>query len=53
MTFYLKNNTVDGVFVTNSNAHLVSAYNFMHSVDIRVVGYDLIEENIKQGKLKL
>jgi LacI family transcriptional regulator len=49
--FYIKNNNVNGVFVTNSKAFLVSEFHLAHDLDIRVVGYDLVAENINQLKL--
>lgn len=48
--FYLRNGTVDAIFVTNSNAHLVSDYNTLHELNTRIVGFDLIDENIKYLK---
>lgn len=44
--FYIKNQNVKGVFVTNSKAFLVSAFHLAHELDIRIVGYDLVQENI-------
>lgn len=45
--FYIKNPAVKGVFVTNSNAFLVSEFHRKHDLDIRLVGYDLVEANIE------
>jgi len=45
--FYIKNPNVKGVFVTNSKAHLIAKFNQYHDLDIKVVGFDLIEENVK------
>jgi LacI family transcriptional regulator len=48
--FYIRNNNVNGVFVTNSKAFLVSEFHLAHDLDIRVIGYDLVAENISQLK---
>ncbi len=44
--FYIKNKSINGVFVTNSKAFLVSEFHQTHDLDIRVVGYDLVKGNI-------
>ena len=48
--FYIKNKGVNGVFVTNSKAFLVSEFHLTHDLDISVVGYDLVTENIDHLK---
>ncbi|MCY1719411.1 substrate-binding domain-containing protein [Prolixibacteraceae bacterium Z1-6] len=48
--FYIKNPTIKGVFVTNSMAHMVSNFHLQHDLDIKVIGFDLVEENIKHIK---
>lgn len=48
--FYIKNKGVNGVFVTNSKAFLASEFHLTHDLDIRVVGYDLVAENIDHLK---
>ncbi len=48
--FYIKNPDIKGVFVTNSKAFLVSDFHLTHELDIRVVGYDLVQENINHLK---
>lgn len=45
--FYIKNPKINGVFVTNSKAFLVSEFHRKHDLDIRLVGYDLVEANIE------
>ncbi len=45
--FYIKTPLIKGVFVTNSKAYLISDFHLLHELDIRVVGYDLVEENIE------
>jgi len=45
--FYLKNPRIKGVFVTNSRAHLIARYHQYHDLDIRVIGFDLVQENIE------
>lgn len=47
---YIRNQGISGVFVTNSKAYLVSDFHLTHELDIRVVGYDLVEENIRHLK---
>ncbi|MFK5973789.1 MAG: substrate-binding domain-containing protein [Flavobacteriaceae bacterium] len=47
---YIKNPNIKGVFVTNSRAHLVSDFHISHDLDIRVIGFDVIEENIREMK---
>ncbi len=49
--FYIRNQGIRGVFVTNSKAYQVSDFHLIHELDIRVVGYDLVEENIRHLKL--
>lgn len=44
--FYQEHPNVKGVFVTNSRAYLVSGFHTDHNLDIKVVGYDLVEGNI-------
>jgi len=49
--YYLKNNEIKGVFVTNSKAHMVSDFHLKHELDIKVVGFDLVKANIEHLKL--
>ena len=44
--YYIKNQEIKGVFVTNSKAFLISEFHRKHDLDIRLVGYDLVEDNI-------
>ncbi|MCK9413735.1 MAG: substrate-binding domain-containing protein [Prolixibacteraceae bacterium] len=46
--FYIKNPNIKGVFVTTSRAHLVAGFHSDHELDIRLIGFDLVEENINQ-----
>ena len=48
--YYLKNPGTGGVFVTNSNAHLISKYHTDHELDIRVLGFDMVGENVVEMK---
>lgn len=48
--FYIKNQNIKGVFVTNSKAYLVSDFHLAHELDTRVVGYDLVEQNVEHLK---
>jgi LacI family transcriptional regulator len=45
--YYIKNPAIKGVFVTNSKAFLVSEFHRKHDLNIRLVGYDLVEANIE------
>lgn len=45
--FYIKNPNIKGVFVTNSRAHLIARYHLYHDLNIRVIGFDLVKENIE------
>lgn len=44
--YYLKNPDIKGVFVTNSRAYLIARYHQYHDLNIHVVGFDLVKENI-------
>ena len=44
--FYGEHSNIKGVFVTNSKAFLVSGYHLANKMDIRLAGFDLVEENI-------
>lgn len=48
--FYKIKPNIRGVFVTNSKASLVSEYHRNHNLNIRLAGYDLIEDNIQHLK---
>ncbi len=48
--FYIRNTNIKAVFVTNSKAFLVSDFHLTHDLDIRVAGYDLVQENIDHLK---
>lgn len=48
--FYTKNPYIKGVFVTNSMGHMVSNFHQLHDLDIRIIGFDLVKENIKHLK---
>lgn len=45
--FYIKNPDIKGVFVTNSRAYLIARYHLYHDLNIRVLGFDLVKENIE------
>ncbi len=52
--FYSGHPALKGVFVTNSKAFFISKFHDIHKLDIRLLGYDLVEENInclKEGKI--
>ncbi len=49
--FYIKDKEIAGVFVTNSEAHLVAEFHTLHELNIRVVGFDLVKGNIDGLKL--
>lgn len=44
--FYIKNPDIKGVFVTTSKAHVVARFHKQHELDIRLIGFDLVDENI-------
>lgn len=48
--FYSEHSNIKGVFVTNSKAFLVSGFHLAHNMDIRLTGFDLIEDNITHLK---
>lgn len=48
--FYSDKPNIKGVFVTNSMAHMVSKFHLLNKLDIRIIGYDLVKENIKHLK---
>ena len=45
-TYYLKNPGIKGVFVANSRAHYIAKFHQAHQLGIKVVGFDLVKENI-------
>jgi LacI family transcriptional regulator len=48
--FYIKHPATKGAFVTNSKAFLVAEFHRLHDLDIRLVGYDLVPENMEHLK---
>ena len=48
--FYINHKGIKGVFVTNSMAHVISKFHKAHDLEIKLVGFDLIEENVKELK---
>ncbi|MEO9894087.1 substrate-binding domain-containing protein [Aurantibacter sp.] len=48
--YYLKNLDTKGVFVTNSKASLIAKYHNIHELPVKMIGFDLLEENIKEMK---
>ncbi len=44
--FYKNHPELKGVFVTNSKAFLISEFHGFHNLNIKLIGYDLVEENI-------
>ncbi|MDD2380270.1 MAG: LacI family DNA-binding transcriptional regulator [Mariniphaga sp.] len=48
--FYEKYPGIQGVFVTNSNAFIVAEYHRRNALDIRLIGFDLVHDNIQQLK---
>jgi len=52
--FYIKNPEIKGVFVTTSKAHVVAGFHRKHDLNIRLVGFDLVDGNInclKEGNI--
>lgn len=48
--YYIKNPNIKGVFVTNSRGHLIADFHKVHDLNIQVIGFDIIEENIASMK---
>ncbi len=48
--YYIKNTAVKGVFVTNSRAHLISEFHKIHELDVKLVGFDLVDKNVEEMK---
>ena len=48
--FYIKYPAIKGVFVTNSKAFLIAEFHRLHDLDIRLVGYDLVPDNMEHMK---
>ncbi|MRI01158.1 substrate-binding domain-containing protein [Kriegella sp. EG-1] len=48
--YYLKNPETKGVFVTNSKASLIAKYHVLHELSVKMIGFDLLEDNIKEMK---
>lgn len=46
--FYGQNPEIKGVFVTTSKAHQVAHFHQKHGLNIRLIGFDLVEENISK-----
>ena len=44
--FYIRNPNIKGVFVTTSKANVVARFHQQHDLDIRLIGFDLVDENI-------
>ncbi len=52
--FYIKNPGTKGVLVTNSRAYQVAHFHEVHDLDIKLMGFDLVEKNqyyLKIGKI--
>jgi LacI family transcriptional regulator len=48
--YYINNPHIKGVFVTNSRVHLISDFHRKHELDIKLVGFNLIDDNISEMK---
>ncbi len=48
--YYQEHPGIQGVFVSNSKAHLLSELHRQLNLNIKLVGYDLVEENIRHMK---
>lgn len=48
--FYIKHPAIKGAFVTNSKAFLLAEFHRLHDLNIRLVGYDLVPENMEHLK---
>lgn len=45
--FYANHREVMGAFVSNSKAFMVSEFHKLHHLNVRLIGYDLVEENVQ------
>ena len=50
LRYYDNHDNVKGIFVTNSKAFLVSELHVKYGIDVKLTGFDLVEENIKHLK---
>lgn len=48
--YYINNPGTKGVFVTNSRASLIARYHIRHELPIKIIGFDMLEDNILQMK---
>lgn len=48
--YHIHNPGTKGVFVTNSRASLIAQYHVLHELPIKIVGFDLLEDNIEEMK---
>ncbi|SHJ96366.1 substrate-binding domain-containing protein [Pseudozobellia thermophila] len=48
--YYIKNSDIQGVFVTNSRAHIIAKYHAQHELPIKLIGFDMLQANILEMK---
>ena len=48
--YYLKNPGIKGVFVTNSRASLIAKYHSLYELPVKIIGFDLLEDNVQEMK---
>jgi len=48
--YYIKNPGTKGVFTTNSRAHIIAKFHAMHELPIKLIGFDMLQANIREMK---
>ena len=48
--YYINNPGTKGVFVTNSRAHIIAKYHAVHDLSIKVIGFDMLQDNVLEMK---
>ena len=48
--YHIKNPGTKGVFVTNSRASLIAQYHALHELPVKMIGFDMLQDNILEMK---
>lgn len=48
--YYINNPGTKGVFVTNSRASLIAKYHVLHELPVKIIGFDMLQDNILEMK---
>lgn len=48
--YYINNPGTQGVFVTNSRASLIAKYHALHDLPVKMIGFDMLQDNILEMK---